>query len=275
MELKTLLASQFELPSIPKVLALLLSELEQDEPDLKKINQLVSTDPALTMRLLQVGNSGFFKLSRKINSVSEALAILGLSHVRAIAQAAASAASFMAVPGLNLQQFWACSLNVAKLSRSLAGVLRQNQQAAFSCGLIHAVGELVMHIGMPEETAALDCEVPPLDLRRAKAERRHFGFCYAQVSAGLARQWQFPQPIVEALAHQDSPFEHDDAYEPLAGVIHLAAWRVRARETGLSDKALVVTFPGSVGEVLGIDIDMVLQQDPIDWSAQVPGRTLL
>lgn len=274
MELKALLASQFELPSIPKVLALLLSELEQDEPDLKKITQFISTDPALTMRLLQVGNSGFFKLSRKISSVSEALAILGLSHVRAIAQAAASGASFMVAPGLNLQQFWACSLNVAKLSRSLAGVLRQNQQAAFSCGLIHAVGELIMHIGMPEETAALDREVPPLDLRRTKAERRHFGFCYAQVSAGLARQWQFPQPMVEALAHQDAPFEHD-AYEPLAGVIHLAAWRARAREAGLSDKALAVTFPGSVGEVLGIDIDMVLQQDPIDWSAQVPGRALL
>jgi len=36
-----------------------------------------------------------------------------------------------------------------------------------------------------------------------------------------------------------------------------------------------VTFPGSVGEVLALDIDMVLQQDPIDWSVQTPGRSLL
>ena len=131
-----------------------------------------------------------------------------------------------------------------------------------------------MHIGMPDEIALLDAEVPSLDLRRAQAELQRFGYCYAQVGAGLARQWQFPQPIVDALEHQDEPFENT-VYEPLAGVIHLASWRARAKEAGLSDKDLAVTFPGSVGEVLGLDIDMVLQQDPIDWSAQTPGRRIM
>ena len=274
MELKTLLASQFVLPSIPKVVALLLSELERAEPDLKKITQLISTDPALTTRLLQTANASFFQLSGKVNSVSEALAILGLGQVRAMAAEAASGTSFKAVPGINLQQFWTYSLNVAKLSRSLAGVVRLNQQAAFTCGLIHAVGELAMHIGMPDEMAVLDQEVPPLDLKRARAEVRTFGFGYGQVSAGFASQWRFPQAIVEALEHQHTPFEND-VYEPLAGVIHLATWRARAKEAELSDKILAVTFPGPVGEVLGLDIDMVLQQDPIDWSAQMPGRHLL
>lgn len=274
MKLNDLLALQFVLPSIPKVVALLLSELDRDEPDLKTVTQLISTDPALTTRLLQLSNSGFFKLSGKVSSVTEALAILGLGHVRTMAAAAASGASFKAVPGINLQQFWAYSLNVAKLARSLAGVVRQNQQAAFTCGLIHAVGELAMHMGMPKEVAALDLQVPPLDLQRAKVESWAFGFCYAQVGAGFARQWHFPQPIVDALEHQYAPFDNE-VYEPLAGVIHLAAWRARAKEAGLSDKALAVTFPGSVGEVLGLDIDMVLQQDPIDWSSQTSGRSLL
>lgn len=274
MELQALLATQFVLPSIPKVVALLLSELESQEPDLKKVTQLISTDPALTTRLLQLSNSGFFKLSGKINSVSESLAILDLGHVRTMAAAAASSASFRAVPGINLQQFWAYSLNVAKLARSLAGVVRQNQQAAFTCGLIHAVGELALHIAMPVESAGLDSEMAPLDLRRAKAERRSFGFCYAQVGAGFASQWHFPQAMVDALEHQYAPFENE-VYEPLAGVIHLAAWRARAWEAALSERELAVTFPGPVGEVLGLDIDMVLQQDPIDWSAQTPGRNLI
>jgi len=274
MELQALLATQFVLPSIPKVVALLLSELESQEPDLKKVTQLISTDPALTTRLLQLSNSGFFKLSGKISSVSESLAILGLGHVRTMAAAAASGASFRAVPGIHLQQFWAYSLNVAKLARSLAGVVRQNQQAAFTCGLIHAVGELALHIAMPVESAVLDAEMAPLDLRRAKSERRSFGFCYAQVGAGFASQWQFPEMMVDALAHQYAPFENE-VYEPLAGVIHLAAWRARAWEAELSERELAVTFPGAVGEVLGLDIDMVLQQDPIDWSAQTPGRNLI
>ena len=264
MQLNDLLASQFVLPSIPQVIALLLSELEKDEPDLMRISQLVSSDPALTTRLLQLSNSGYFKLSGQVNSVSESLAILGLGHVRTMATAAASAASFKAVPGIHLQKFWSYSLKVAKLSRSLAGVLRQNQQAAFTCGLIHAIGELAIHIGMPEATARLDREVPPLDLRRADTEREALGFCYAQVGAGLAAKWHFPQPMVDALEHQYAPFDND-VYEPLAGVIHLATWRERAREAELSEREMAVTFPGRVGEVFGIDIDMVLQQDSFDW----------
>jgi HD-like signal output (HDOD) protein len=272
MELTTLLDSQMSLPSIPKVLALLLCELDRDEPDLKTITQLISTDPALTTRLLQLANSGFFKLPQRINSVSEGLAVLGLGHVRATAAAAATGISLKAVPGIHLPQFWTYSLNVARVARSLAGVVLQNQQAAFTCGLIHAMGELTMHMAMPDEMAALNREMPPLDLKRAKAEIELFGFSYAQVGAGFARKWQFPQPMVDALEHQVSPFEND-VYEPLAGVIHLATWRSRAWDRRLSERALAVSFPGAVGEVLGLDIDMVLQQDPIDWGAQVPGST--
>jgi hypothetical protein len=57
-------------------------------------------------------------------------------------------------------------------------------------------------------------------------------------------------------------------YEPLAGVLHLAAWRARAREAGLGQRELAVSFPGEVGVALGLDIDMVLQQDPIDWTVR-------
>jgi len=266
MKLKALLERQFELPSIPKVVALLLVELDRPETDLKKINQLIASDPALTTRLLQLANTPFFKLCGKISSVSEALALLNLEQVRAMAQQAAAHASLKAVPGINLQQFWDYSFNVARVSRSLAGVVRQNQQAAFTCGLIHAVGELAMHLAMPEEIAALNEDVKPLDLRRAKAERRRFGYCYATVGAGYARMWQFPQPLIDALEYQYAPFENN-VYEPLAGVIHLAAWRARGKEAGLTDRGLAVTFPGEVGVALGLDIDMVLQQDPFDWAA--------
>lgn len=266
MELNALLASQFVLPSIPQMIALLLNELAHEEPDLKKISQLISTDPALTVRLLQLSNSGYFKLSGQIHSVSESLAILGLGHVRTMAAAAASGASFKLVHGINLQRFWAYSQDVAKLARSLAGMVRQHQQAAFTCGLIHAIGELAVHMVMPEAAVALNTQVAPFDLKRASAERATFGFNYAQVGAGLASKWHFPQIMVDALEHQYAPFEHD-VYEPLAGLIHLATWRARAREANLSERGLAVTFPGAVGEVLGIDIDMVLQEDSFDWFA--------
>lgn len=266
MELNALLASPVVLPSSPRVIALLLSELDRDVPDLRNITQLISADPALTTRVMQTANAPQFRLSGKVSSAAEALAMLELSHIRQMAAEAASAASLRAVPGINLMQFWAYSLNVAKLARSLAGVTRQNQGAAFTSGLIHAIGELIMHTSMTEKMLLLDKEAPPLDLKRARAEFFRFGYSYAQVSAGYARKNFFPLPIIDALEHQYAPFSNN-VYEPLAGVIHLAAWRARAKEANLSERAMAVSFPGEVGEVLQLDIDMVLQQDPFDWSA--------
>lgn len=266
MTLAELLDQPFQLPSIPKVVALLLVELDRPEADLRKITQLISTDLALTTRLLQLANSSFFKLSGRIHSVSEALALLDLGHVKTMAQAAATGASLKAVPGIHLQRFWEYSHNVARVSRSLAGLVRQNQQAAFTCGLIHAVGELAMHLALPDAMSLLDADVPPLDLRRAKAERRLLGYCYANVGAGFASRWQFPQSLTDALAYQYAPFENQ-VYEPLAGVIHLATWRARGKEAKLTQRELAVTYPDSVGVALGLDIDMVLQQDPFDWAA--------
>jgi hypothetical protein len=78
--------------------------------------------------------------------------------------------------------------------------------------------------------------------------------------------WHFPEAMVDALEHQYAPFQNN-VYEPLAGVIHLASWRARGREAKMNERALAVTFPAEVGEPLGLDIDMVLQQDPFDWAA--------
>ncbi|MBP7565706.1 MAG: HDOD domain-containing protein [Burkholderiaceae bacterium] len=267
MELNALLASHGAVPSMPKVVALLLTELDQAEPDIRKVGKLISADPGLTTRILQIANSAFFQLSRSISEVNEAVAILGLVQVRSLVSAVSLVGTFAVVPGVNLQQFWRYSLNTAKLSRSIAGRVDLNEATAFTSGLIHCVGELVMHLGMPEKMAELNLEGAPLGLKRARAERRKFGYCYAQVGAGFARKWQFPQAIVDALEYQYAPFENE-VYEPLAGVIHLASWRARAKEANLSDKELAVTFPYVVGLALGLDIDMVLQQSPIDWSGK-------
>ena len=266
MKLPELLEMPFNLPSIPKVVALLLVELDRPEADLRKITQLISTDPALTTRLLQLANSSFFKLTGRIHSVSEALALMDLGNLKTMAQMAATGASLKAVPGVNLQKFWDYSLDVARVSRSLAGLVRQNQQAAFTCGLIHAMGELALHLALPDAMAVLDADIPPLDLRRAKAERRLLGYCYASVGAGYAARWQFPQTLIDALEHQYAPFDNH-VYEPMAGVIHLATWRARGKEAKLTQRELAVSFPDAVGVALRLDIDMVLQQDPFDWAA--------
>lgn len=267
MKLADLLPQRLVLPSVPRVVALLLPELASSQPNLRRIDQLIATDPALGLHLLQAANAPFFKLGAQIHSVAEALAVLRLSQVQSMVSQAASQTSVTQWPGLSLGAFWATSLDAARVARSLAGVLRLNQQAAYTCGLIHAVGELLMRSAMPE-AVALDTVCAPLHLKRLRTERRSLGFCYTQVSAGLASQWHFPTVMVDTLAYAHAPFVRH-TYEPLAGVLHLAIWRATTRQARYAPNALAVSFPALVAEVLGLDIDMVLQQDSVDWSQQI------
>ena len=265
MHLDELLESKVALPSIPRIVAMVLTELNREDPSLRAISQLVNADLGLTTRLLGLANSAQYQFSHNIGSVPEALAVLGLDQVRSLTVAAAMAGAFKSVPGMDLLDFWRYSLNVAKLSRTLARSAQANPGMAFTAGLVHAAGELVMHLGMPDQMRWLNERVEPLGVKRAKAEQHLLGYCYAEVGAGFAKLWEFPVAIVQALEHQCAPFV-GDACEPLAGVIFLASWRSRSREAGLTDTELADSFPYEEALTLGIDIDEVLQQAPINWT---------
>lgn len=267
MELNALLGQPVALPSLPRTVALLMNELAQREPSLRRLNLLFGSDPVLAARLLELANAPAHQLTRQVAGISEALVLLGSAPLQTLVSSATLGTAARAVQGINLQQFWRYSLNTAKLARSLAGLVHHNQIAAYTAGLLHAVGELLLHLADPETVLSINTLVSPLDLRRAKIEQRILGYCYGNVSAGLAQRWQFPDVVVEALQHQSAPLDNN-VYEPLAGVIHLASWRARAREADLGEKEMAVSFPGEVGLMLGLDIDMVLQQDPIDWTAR-------
>lgn len=174
--------------------------------------------------------------------------------------AAALDQGFGCVSGVNLNQFWRYSLNTANLSHVLALPIRIDEGMAFTVGLVHGIGELVMHVGMPEAMVDLDRSVPILDLRRSQAERYLFGYSFAEVGAALALEWSFPTSMIDAIEHQVSPFGKD-VHEPIAGVVHIASWRSRAAELSLDGDALIKTYPGSVGIALGVDPDIVMGED--------------
>ena len=267
MELNALLGQPVALPSLPRTVALLMNELAQREPSLRRLNLLFGSDPVLAARLLELANAPAHQLTRQVAGISEALVLLGSAPLQTLVSSATLGTAARAVPGINLQQFWRYSLHTAKLARSLAGVVFQNPTAAYTAGLLHGLGELLIHLGNPQKAQSMNTLVLPLDMRRGKIEQRILGYSYSHVSAALAQRWLLPQVVVDALQYQAAPFDNT-AYEPLAGVIHLAAWRARGREAGLSERELAVSFPGEIGLMLGLDIDMVLQQDPIDWTVR-------
>ena len=259
MHLDKLLKQPQALPSAPKVVRQLIETFDQEDVDAMRVASLIEDDPVLTARVLKTANSAFFGLTRNVSNAREAINVLGLIKVRALVIAASLGEGFHTVGGVNLNQFWRYSLNTANLSRYIALPIRIDESTAFTAGLIHGIGELVMHVGMPEAMLELDRSVPMLDLKRAKAERSLFGYSYATVGAALAREWKFPRRMINAIEHQNAPFDND-VYEPIAGVIHIGSWRARAEEQDMRSELLINTYPDPVGLVLGIDPDTVVAE---------------
>jgi HD-like signal output (HDOD) protein len=261
MRLDALLKRPNALPTAPKVAAQLIATFDQEDVDTQMVAKCVAGDPVLTARLLKLANSSFFGLTRSVSNVNEAMNVLGLVKVRALVIGAILDQNFHSVPGMRLEQFWRYSGNTANLARHIALPIRVDENTAFTAGLIHAIGELIMHVGMPEEMMKISEITEPLGLRRAAAELQAFGYCYADVGAELARNWRFPKPIVNAIQYQLAPFDND-VYEPIAGVIHLAAWRARAVELELDEQAMINSYPDPVGVVLGVDPDRLMDELP-------------
>ena len=156
MNLEKLLKQPNALPSAPKVVRQLIETFEQEDVDVMKAASYIESDPVLTAKLLKMANSAFFGLNRNVTTARDAISVLGLIKVRALVIAAALGDGFHMVGSVNMGQFWRYSLNTANLSRYLALPIKIDENTAFTAGLIHGIGELMMHIGMPEAMIDLD-----------------------------------------------------------------------------------------------------------------------
>jgi HD-like signal output (HDOD) protein len=274
MDLQSLLASPVALPSIPRVIALALNELNADEPDPEQVSTLLAKDPVMTVRLLKMANSARFQLRKPADTVAAAVALLGLRPVRDMTIEAAMTCAFRKVGGVDMKQFWRYSLDTARVTQLLTG-RKAVSVSPYTVGLVHALGELVMHRAMPAEMDRLNGRVNVFSPRRARVEHQMLGYCYAQVGAGFARAWNLPAALVETLEHQDAPFERDDVYEPMAGILHVASWRCRAHEMRYTESRLAVTFPDETALALGLDVSVVLAHAPVDWASSQEAQLFL
>lgn len=260
MNLDKLLKQPNVLPSAPDVVRKLMDTFNQEDVDTLYVASLIEEDPVLTAKLLKMANSAFFGLHRSVTNAQDGINLMGLVKVRALVIGASLGEGFHCVGGINLNQFWRYSLHSANLSHYIALPIKIDETTAFTAGLVHAIGELMMFAAMPEVMRDLDLSVPMLGLKRARAEQGMFGYSYAEAGAALAKEWHFPKKMIDAIRHQTAPFDNG-VYEPIAGVIHVASWRARAQELSLSRNSLIDTYPDPVGLVLGIDPDSVMEQE--------------
>ena len=240
------------LPTLSVAVLDLLNCIDQDDIDLVTLARKLSYDQALTAKTLRFANSSFFGSQSKVTTIQQAISLLGVQTVRHLMMATGLAGHFPEgdCPGFNTRAFWCHSVATAVCCKVLAMHLHLNQDFAFTAGLLHDVGRLVLVSRFPQQYAAVIALRASLDCNLLDAERAVLGTDHVIVGQALAVQWNFSELIQKAIAGHHAPETFGNA--SIASIVHVANSIVHALDLGDVEDDLVTPLSKAAWDCLGL-----------------------
>ena len=245
------------LGSPPAVYQRLVEALEDPHAGPHEVAAIIGQDTSLTARLLRIANSPYFGFSRPVDSVHQAVSLIGATHVRDIALATSVTSSFSAVPPelIQLEDFWRHSLAVGIGARMMAGLRKEtNLEQYFVAGMLHDVGRLVMYMSAPDAARTILQHAEDHDCLLHEAEMELAGFDHGTVGGGLLTKWNMSGSLVESVRLHHRPGEPTD-FPVEAATLHLADLIANALKLGSSGERRVP--PRWIGVWDALDMDPV------------------
>jgi putative nucleotidyltransferase with HDIG domain len=194
------------LPSVPKLYMKINEVLEKPSTSLKDVATLIEQDMAVSAKILQVVNSGFFGLPKRVTSVPAAVSFIGINMLRRVLLSVQAFASFDSpqVPGFSVEKLQKHSHLTAMLASKMFKTKRESEDA-FTGGILHDIGRLILATRPSggESRPALRAAAPAVGTEPAAAETP--GVTHAEVGAYLLGIWGLPYAVVEAVAYHHNP----------------------------------------------------------------------
>jgi HD-like signal output (HDOD) protein/CheY-like chemotaxis protein len=238
--LKTLVCQMNRLPSIPALYMQVVEKASHPDASVEEIGRVIGRDIGMTAQVLKLANSAFFGLSRQLSSAQEAVAYIGLDTIKSLILSIHAFSQFERAEtgALKIESLWLHSVRVASLAKRISLLEGQDANAAeqaFTSGMLHDIGKLVLAVNLPgEHKEAVQLAQHGLEL--PLAELQVFGANHADVGGYLIGLWGLPVPVVEAVALHHCPSRSPQrTFTPLTSV-HAADVLERER-SGSADGA--------------------------------------
>jgi HD-like signal output (HDOD) protein len=224
-------ANPAALPSMPEVAHHLLRSFNDETVSLRDMAALIAKDQGLAAKLLRMANSAHYGRRRTIATLQDAAATVGLTALRDMALAACVAGAFPQVKGFDRLRFWRQCLATAGHARLLAQTCELDTDAAYLAGLVMRTGELLMLMTEPEAVALAESRADAPD-SLLEHELELLQCTHLEVTAELARRWQFPAELVAAVAAAADPLG-SKPFSRLGAVLRLASVMSDAGDRGM------------------------------------------
>lgn len=234
------------LPTIPAVVQEVVASFSSTDLDIEELARKISRDQVLSARVLRVANSSFYGFPRKIASIHDAVVVMGLASVRSLVLSAGFVHAFDKTQGKTLDRvaYWERSFRVASYAKAIAKCLKQSPDVAFTAGMLHDIGQLVLDVCVPEQYGEVVARAQAEGSDLIAAEEAMLGFHHGILGAEVARRWNFPPVIEQAI--RDCHTGPGGSADSVSAAVCMA---VRL-EAGDSPEAVLAAAPAAVRERL-------------------------
>jgi putative nucleotidyltransferase with HDIG domain len=212
------------LPPAPMLVTELLTLFREPDRDIDEVVKLISYEPALTAQILRVCNSACFATEQPPGDIFEAVSRMGFYQVYCLVVSifgARTRSTEGAAKGVNVEELWRHSVAVAVASSVVEEEAGHQKAVAFTAGLVHDIGKLVLASAERERYGRLIQNAKDHKLSLSALERSAFGTDHAELGGELMRRWNLPPDVVAAVRHHHQ-IEASPPYEQLTAAVQIA-----------------------------------------------------
>ncbi len=195
------------LPSPPAIAVKILNTVKKDDADLSELGDIISSDPALTAKMLKVANSGIFSRNGNISNISRAMTVLGTNLIKNIALSFIIAENFSSgcQQEFDIDTFWQRSVTAAVAAEMIAKQIGYTDDDIFVAAILQDIGTLIIALTKKDEYSKLLLEADNSDTSIWDMESDKFGFNHLQVGYALLTSWNLPESITEPVLYHHHP----------------------------------------------------------------------
>ncbi len=227
------------LPTLPSMVAKIIESADSPKANAAMLADILSKDPSITSVILKLVNSAFYGNLRHISSIEHASVILGFQMVKTIAMGVSiyrSKRASVVGPSFDREQFWIHSIAVAACASHLAKLRGTPDtlmpDTVFLSGLLHDIGKVVFDNYFTDDYQRVARTVAAEGVWIGDAERAVIGMDHCDAGFYLARKWQFPGPVVEAIRYHHSLAKTSEQNGLLCALVHAADYCCRKVHLG-------------------------------------------
>lgn len=223
-DIQQIISEEINLPSPPAIAVQILSIVQKENSDFNKLTEIIAADPALTGKMLQIANSGFYALPKKVTSIDRALTVLGTNIIKNIALSFVITTDMRAhkKARLDINKHWRHCVTTAVAAELLVKQLGQQNEDIFVTALLHNIGMPIISVQKSEIYSQILQSSDMTSSEFAVQELKALGYDHQQVGALLIKRWGLPEQIAEPIKYHHRPESAPYKFKPTAFILSFA-----------------------------------------------------